>query len=136
MRALQPNLDLAPHPLECGGSTCLRHVEKLTPPCCPQLAAGAPSKLGASKAGASSRTPSGLAKVVLLAGIRLYQAFVSPLAFSACKFHPSCSRYAYEAIERHGARRGVRLALERLWRCRPFAPGGYDPVPESLEEVQ
>jgi hypothetical protein len=75
-------------------------------------------------------------RALLLAGIRLYQAFLSPVAFSACKFHPSCSRYAYEAIERHGARRGLRLALERLWRCRPFAPGGHDPVPEILEEVQ
>lgn len=77
-----------------------------------------------------------IVRAFLLAVIRLYQAFLSPVAFSACKFHPSCSHYAYEAIERHGARRGLRLALERLWRCRPFAPGGYDPVPESLEEVQ
>jgi hypothetical protein len=76
------------------------------------------------------------AKALLLTAIRLYRAFLSPVAFSACKFHPSCSRYAYEAIERHGARRGGWLALERLWRCRPFAPGGYDPVPEILEEVQ
>lgn len=63
--------------------------------------------------------------------IRAYQAFLSPLAPAVCKFHPSCSRYAYEAIELHGARRGGWLALQRLWRCRPFAPGGYDPVPES-----
>jgi len=76
------------------------------------------------------------AKSLLLAGIRLYQAFVSPVTFSACKFHPSCSRYAYEAVERHGARRGAWLALQRLWRCRPFAPGGCDPVPEILEEAQ
>jgi len=67
---------------------------------------------------------------LLLAAIRLYQGFVSPLTFSACKFYPSCSRYAYEAIERYGPRRGIRLALERLWRCRPWSPGGVDPVPQ------
>ena len=68
---------------------------------------------------------------LLLAGLRAYQGFLSPLMPSACKFYPSCSRYAYEAIARHGARRGAWLALRRLLRCRPFAPGGYDPVPES-----
>ncbi len=57
---------------------------------------------------------------------------------SACKFYPSCSRYAYEAIETHGARRGSWLALRRLLRCRPFSPGGIDPVParETPEEDQ
>ena len=75
------------------------------------------------------------AETLLLAAIRAYQVFLSPLAFSACKFHPSCSRYAYEAIERHGVRRGVWLAMKRLWRCRPFAPGGYDPVPDAGEET-
>ncbi|MGA8449959.1 MAG: membrane protein insertion efficiency factor YidD, partial [Candidatus Acidiferrales bacterium] len=48
----------------------------------------------------------------------------------ACKFYPSCSRYAQEAIEMHGARRGVWLAMKRLGRCRPFTKGGFDPVPE------
>jgi len=65
--------------------------------------------------------------------VRLYQAFLSPLMFSACKFHPSCSRYAYQAIEQHGARRGSWLALKRLVRCRPFSPGGFDPVPTAEE---
>ncbi len=69
-------------------------------------------------------------RTLLLVAIRLYQGFVSPLTISACKFHPSCSRYAYEAIERYGPSRGIRLALERFWRCRPFASGGLDPVPE------
>jgi putative membrane protein insertion efficiency factor len=49
---------------------------------------------------------------------------------SACKFYPSCSHYAAEAIERHGARRGLLLAAARLWRCRPFTRGGHDPVPD------
>lgn len=94
--------------------------------------------LSHTQAAASSGTPQGsstFAKALLLAAIRAYQAFLSPLAFSSCKFHPSCSRYAAEAIERHGARRGAWLALKRLWRCRPFAPGGYDPVPESADEA-
>lgn len=71
----------------------------------------------------------------LLFAIRAYQAFLSPMVPAVCKFHPTCSRYACEAIERHGARRGGGLALGRLWRCRPFAPGGHDPVPELDEPV-
>jgi uncharacterized protein len=55
---------------------------------------------------------------------------LSPFFGGACKFHPSCSNYAYEAIARHGARRGVVLAVKRLLRCRPFTMGGFDPVPE------
>ena len=67
---------------------------------------------------------------LLLAGLVFYQGCLSALIPSACKFYPTCSRYAYEAIELYGARRGVRLAVARLLRCRPFAPGGFDPVPE------
>lgn len=67
----------------------------------------------------------------MLGLIRFYQAFVSPLMPLGCRFHPSCSHYAYQAIERHGARRGVWLAARRLLRCRPFGPYGYDPVPEA-----
>jgi putative membrane protein insertion efficiency factor len=59
---------------------------------------------------------------------------LAPLMPSACKFYPSCSRYAAEAIARHGAAAGLRLAAKRLWRCRPFTQGGFDPVPESLSE--
>jgi len=61
--------------------------------------------------------------------VRAYQATLAPLLGGACKFHPSCSHYAVEALERHGAARGSWLALRRLLRCRPFAAGGYDPVP-------
>ena len=68
---------------------------------------------------------------LLLAGLRIYQGYLSPLMPSACKFHPSCSHYAYEAIELYGARRGAWLALRRLLRCRPFSPGGFDPVPPA-----
>ncbi len=67
---------------------------------------------------------------LLLAVIRAYQVILTPLAPSACKFYPTCSRYAAEAIAKHGALRGMRLAAARLLRCRPFTRGGYDPVPE------
>ncbi len=63
-----------------------------------------------------------------LIAIRAYQLMVSPLLPPACRFWPSCSRYAYEAIDRHGLRQGTRMTLCRLARCHPFNPGGYDPV--------
>jgi putative membrane protein insertion efficiency factor len=69
----------------------------------------------------------------LLTGIRFYQAVLAPLMPLGCKFYPSCSRYAAEAIARHGAKRGIRLALSRLWRCRPFTQGGVDLVPDSSD---
>jgi uncharacterized protein len=61
--------------------------------------------------------------------IRAYQLAISPLLGARCRFHPSCSQYALEAVERHGSRRGGWLAIRRLARCHPFHPGGYDPVP-------
>jgi len=81
---------------------------------------------------------SGAAVWFLLMAIHFYQAVFAPVMPVGCKFYPSCSRYAAEAIERHGAIRGARLALARLWRCRPFTQGGFDPVPDELShnEVQ
>jgi uncharacterized protein len=67
----------------------------------------------------------------LLAFVRFYKIFFSPFLGGACKFYPSCSNYAQEAIELHGARRGSWLALKRLGRCRPFTKGGFDPVPDA-----
>ncbi|HEX5748034.1 MAG TPA: membrane protein insertion efficiency factor YidD [Archangium sp.] len=61
--------------------------------------------------------------------IRFYRRFLSPLLPPACRFHPSCSSYALQALHKHGALRGVRLILWRLLRCQPFHPGGFDPVP-------
>lgn len=61
--------------------------------------------------------------------IRAYQIGISPLIGPSCRFYPSCSEYAIQAIRRHGAVRGVRLTAGRLLRCHPFHPGGYDPVP-------
>jgi len=61
--------------------------------------------------------------------LRVYKRVVSPLLPPACRFEPTCSVYAEEAVRRHGARRGTALAVRRLLRCRPGCPGGYDPVP-------
>jgi putative membrane protein insertion efficiency factor len=61
--------------------------------------------------------------------VRLYQLLVSPLLPPSCRFLPTCSEYAIEAIERHGAARGTALALRRLGRCHPWGGSGYDPVP-------
>jgi uncharacterized protein len=76
----------------------------------------------------------GAAARVLLVLLRAYRATASPMTFSACKFYPTCSRYASEAIERFGARRGAWLAFRRLLRCHPFKRGGFDPVPDAWED--
>ena len=66
----------------------------------------------------------------LRAALRGYQWFVRPLLAPACRFHPSCSEYAVQALERHGALRGSWLAACRVCRCGPWHRGGYDPVPK------
>jgi putative membrane protein insertion efficiency factor len=76
---------------------------------------------------------SGFARGAALFGVGLYRTFLSPFFGGACKFYPSCSVYAQKAIARHGARRGIWLAMKRLLRCRPLTPGGYDPVPDTTE---
>ena len=70
-------------------------------------------------------------KRLLLWAIRAYKTAVSPLLPPACRFTPTCSEYAYLAVERHGVLRGSWLAAGRLLRCHPFARGGFDPVPEK-----
>ncbi len=61
--------------------------------------------------------------------IRLYQYLISPLLGPACRFHPSCSTYTYDAIRLHGVLKGIYLGCRRILKCHPFHPGGYDPVP-------
>jgi len=70
-------------------------------------------------------------EVIPVALLRAYQRFVSPLLPPSCRFQPSCSAYAIEALERHGLPRGSWLALRRVARCHPFNRGGFDPVPET-----
>jgi putative membrane protein insertion efficiency factor len=66
---------------------------------------------------------------ILLGLIKLYQTLISPLTPSTCRFQPTCSHYAKEAIVIHGARRGSVLTLKRLFKCHPWGKSGYDPVP-------
>ena len=68
-------------------------------------------------------------KYVLIALLRGYRAVISPLYGQVCRYHPSCSAYALEAVQVHGSLQGSWLAVRRLGRCHPWAPGGYDPVP-------
>lgn len=66
--------------------------------------------------------------------LRGYRYFISPLLGTHCRFYPSCSHYALEAIEHHGALKGSALSAARLLRCHPWHPGGYDPVPLSSKQ--
>lgn len=69
-------------------------------------------------------------KQLLILFVRAYQVALSPLLPAACRYHPTCSHYAVEALEKHGALRGGWLAVKRIARCHPFRAGGSDPVPE------
>ena len=69
-------------------------------------------------------------RAILIALIRAYQLCISPLLGPHCRFYPSCSQYAREALERHGVLYGCGLAIRRVLRCHPWHPGGIDPVPE------
>ncbi len=71
---------------------------------------------------------------LILALIRAYQLLISPFMGSRCRFHPTCSDYAREAVDRHGALKGLALALRRLGRCHPLSPGGFDPVPPATKK--
>ncbi|MDD5365117.1 MAG: membrane protein insertion efficiency factor YidD [Gallionellaceae bacterium] len=66
---------------------------------------------------------------VLIGAIRVYQIALSPYFGSQCRFYPTCSEYAKEAVARHGALKGGWLAIRRIGRCHPYHPGGHDPVP-------
>jgi putative membrane protein insertion efficiency factor len=70
-------------------------------------------------------------KILLIWLIRGYRMFISPLFPPSCRYQPTCSQYAMQAIERFGPWRGSLMGVRRILRCHPFHPGGYDPVPEA-----
>lgn len=74
-----------------------------------------------------SQTVTGLFRAL----IRGYQWFISPILPKSCRFYPSCSAYAIEALDKHGPAKGLWLAARRIGRCHPWNDGGYDPVPET-----
>lgn len=76
-------------------------------------------------------TPARVARAIASAPIHVYRVLLSPWVGGACRFEPTCSRYALEAIERHGAVAGAYLAARRVLRCHPGCNGGVDPVPSS-----
>ena len=75
-------------------------------------------------------SPAGAVRALLLGLIRLYQITLSPWLGRQCRYEPTCSHYAAEAVTRFGARRGVWLAAKRIGRCHPWGQSGYDPVPD------
>jgi len=75
-------------------------------------------------------TPGSIVRAALLRLIRLYQLTLSPWLGRQCRYEPTCSHYAAEALQRFGVRRGVWLAAKRIGRCRPWGQSGYDPVPD------
>ena len=74
-------------------------------------------------------------KTVLLGFIRGYRQFISPLFPPSCRFQPTCSQYALEAIATYGAAKGMWLGIKRILRCHPFHQGGYDPVPPLDRDI-
>jgi putative membrane protein insertion efficiency factor len=96
---------------------------------------GAPVMSQAARGDASLRRAPSLAARPLIVAVVGYRRFISPLLPPACRFAPSCSEYALEALRTHGAVRGLGMAAWRLARCHPFNPGGYDPVPPRPQGV-
>ena len=70
-----------------------------------------------------------IARRAALLLLRFYKRFISPLLPPMCRFEPTCSVYTMQAVEKYGVLRGAWLGMKRLWRCHPFNPGGWDPVP-------
>lgn len=67
-------------------------------------------------------------RIIIVMLIRFYQIFISPLKMPTCRFYPTCSHYALQAVQKYGIRKGVWMSVKRVGRCHPFHPGGYDPV--------
>jgi hypothetical protein len=119
-----------------GGGSCLRDLLLLDAGCClaESLGCGTNLLLVAPTTIRHIRRDSRAHRSVaarMVAAIRVYQREISPRRPPVCRFTPSCSEYAARALETHGARRGGRLAVRRLLRCRPGVAGGSDPVPEA-----
>jgi len=72
-------------------------------------------------------------KRIVLLPVHLYRKWISPLKPPTCRFYPTCSAYALEAVEKHGAMRGIGLTAKRIAKCHPFHPGGIDHVPEPVK---
>jgi putative membrane protein insertion efficiency factor len=85
--------------------------------------------MSAGDDGPGGRARIGLGARLLLIGVEAYRVLLSPLLGGHCRFEPSCSRYAAEAVQRYGACTGLRLSVARVLRCHPFSRGGFDPVP-------
>ena len=92
--------------------------------------AGALGRRARERGGGVAGTKSAVVVSLLAFLIEIYRRLVSPVLPPSCRFYPSCSAYAQEALRRHGAGRGGLLAIRRILRCHPWTPGGVDPVPE------
>jgi putative membrane protein insertion efficiency factor len=93
--------------------------------------------VAAHNVGAKAPTPKPFAQELALSALRFYKAYLSVFVGGSCRFAPTCSMYAYEAVERFGVARGSWLALKRLLRCHPLSGRfGYDPVPETGRDPQ
>lgn len=78
---------------------------------------------------ANPSLPTRVARWLAIGLVKFYQGAISPLSPAACRYHPTCSQYAVEAIQKHGALKGGWLAIRRISRCHPWGGSGYDPVP-------
>jgi len=95
------------------------------------------SKNGTQFAAPAQEAPNSVGVRAALFALDIYKVYLSPLFASTCRYEPTCSRYAYEAIERFGLWRGVWLGTKRLLRCHPLSRKfGFDPVPEKWPEIQ
>lgn len=75
-------------------------------------------------------------KKFLMLWVKAYRLFLSPLKPNCCRFYPSCSEYAIEALDKHGAVKGSYLSIKRISRCHPLCDGGFDPVPDAVQTHQ
>lgn len=73
-------------------------------------------------------------KYLLIGLVKVYRKWISPLLGPSCRFHPTCSEYSLEAIQRFGAFKGMYLSVKRILKCHPLHPGGFDPVPEKRKK--